>query len=142
MARDLKFKVLNSMHQLTLKATGGRYGWNLRGMQVVELTTTGRRSGEKRSVMLTSPLSYGDAIVVIASKGGDDHHPAWYLNLTASPEVWVSLRGRPAIPMTARVATQHERASVWPRIVENYTQYADYQEKSARQIPVVFLEPR
>lgn len=142
MAGDSRFRILNSLHRMTLKATGGRFGWTLRGMQVVELTTLGRRSGEQRTVMLTSPLTVGGAIVVIASRGGDDHHPAWYLNLVANPEVTVSLRGRSAVPMTARVASEAERSSLWPRIVATYKQYGDYQEKSARQIPVVLLEAR
>ncbi|MGB3410435.1 MAG: nitroreductase/quinone reductase family protein [Microthrixaceae bacterium] len=142
MAGDSTFKVLNSLHRMTLKATGGRFGWKLRGMQVVELTTLGRRSGEPRTVMLTSPLTEGDAIVIIASRGGNDHHPAWYLNLVANPEVSVSLRGRPAVPMTARVASEAERSALWPRIVAKYKPYDGYQEKSARQIPVVLLEAR
>lgn len=136
------FKVLNSLHHKVLKATGGRFGWKLRGMQVVELATTGRKSGERRSVMLTSPLTEGDSIVVVASRGGDDHHPAWYLNLTADPQVWVSQRRQPAVPMRARVVTDEERAELWPRIVKAYKPYAGYQEKSARQIPVVLLEAR
>ncbi|MGB6059404.1 MAG: nitroreductase/quinone reductase family protein [Microthrixaceae bacterium] len=142
MAGDSTFKVLNSLHRMTLKVTGGRFGWKLRGMQVVELTTVGRRSGEQRTVMLTSPLTDGDAIVVVASRGGDDHHPAWYLNLLANPEVSVSLRGRSVVPMTARVASETERKSLWPRIVAAYKPYAGYQEKSTRQIPVVLLEAR
>ncbi len=142
MAGDKIFKVLNSLHHLTLKATGGRFGWKLMGMQVIELTTTGRRSGEKRPVMLTSPMSEGEAIIVVASRGGDDRHPAWYLNLTADPDVWVSSKGKEAVPMTARVAGEEERSALWPRIVAAYKPYDGYQKKAARSIPVVILEPR
>lgn len=141
MAADRTFKTLNRLHRLTLRFTGGRFGWKLRGMQVVELTTIGRRSGEPRTVMLTSPLSDGEAIIVVASRGGDDHHPAWFVNLCANPNVSVSLKGAQAIPMVARVAGDDQRRALWPRIVAAYRPYASYQEKSSRQIPVVLLEP-
>ena len=111
-------------------------------MPVLELTTTGRKSGQKRSVMLTSPIQEGDAIVVVASRGGDDVHPAWFLNLQADPDVDVSFKGAPAEPMTARVATAEERDRLWPQVTADYKNYADYQKKTDREIPLVLLTPR
>ena len=108
-------------------------------MPVLELTTTGRKTGRPRSVMLTSPIQDGDALVVVASRGGDDVHPAWFLNLCEHPQVEVSVQGRPKQPMTARVATAEERARLWPALVTEHSVYADYQKKTARQIPLVLL---
>ncbi len=76
------------------------------GMPVLELTTTGRKSGQPRSVMLTSPVQEGDTIIVVASRGGDDVHPAWFLNLQADPKVEVKLkdgRKRPCEPESPRL---------------------------------------
>lgn len=142
MGGDIAFKLLNRSHRLVLRLTGGRLGWRLMGMEVVQLTTTGRRSGKPRTVMLTSPTRYGDAVVVVASRGGSDHHPAWYLNLQAEPNVLVSLRGRPAVPMVARTATPQERARIWERVVQKFRYYQGYEDRSEREIPLVLLEPQ
>jgi deazaflavin-dependent oxidoreductase (nitroreductase family) len=125
-----------------LKASFGHLGWDALSMPVLELTTTGRKTGEPRAVMLTSPLQDGDAIVVVASRGGDDHHPAWFLNLQAHPEVQVRLKGGPPQPMHARVASPDERARLWPQITAEHKNYAGYQSKTDREIPLVLLEPR
>ena len=141
MPSDLVLKVANTVHRGLLKATGGRFGWDLGHMPVVELTTTGRKSGQPRSVMLTSPVQEGATIVVVASRGGDDEHPAWFLNLRDNPDVEVSLKGRPKQRMRARVATGEERARLWPEVTEKYKGYAGYQTKTKREIPLVLLEP-
>lgn len=125
-----------------MKVSGGRIGWSAMSMPVVELTTTGAKSGQPRTVLLTSPLQEGDAYVVVASRGGDDHHPAWFHNLKANPEVQVSIKGAAAQPMRARVATADERARLWPQVAATYKGYAGYQRKTDREIPLVFLEPR
>jgi len=109
-------------------------------MPVVELTTRGRKSGQPRRVMLTSPVQEGDAIVIVASRGGDDHHPAWFLNLRDDPNVEVAFAGNPTQRMRARVATPEERAALWPRITDAYQRYAGYQTKTDREIPLVLLE--
>src|SRR6185295_19698423 len=95
MPTDLQLKAMNTLHRGMLKLSGGRLGWRAGGMPVVELTTRGRKSGQPRRVMLTSPVQEGDTIVVVASRGGDDTHPAWFLNLRDHPEVEVSLKGAP-----------------------------------------------
>jgi deazaflavin-dependent oxidoreductase (nitroreductase family) len=141
MPSDLALKSMNAVHRTVLKVTGGRFGWNLSGMPVLELTTTGRTSGEPRSVMLTSPVQEGDALVVVASRGGDDANPSWFLNLRDDPDVQVALDGRAAEPYRAVVADADERARLWPQITADHGNYAGYQEKTDREIPVVVLHP-
>ncbi|HEX4538951.1 MAG TPA: nitroreductase/quinone reductase family protein [Acidimicrobiales bacterium] len=141
MPSDLGLKAMNSVHRLVLSATGGRLGWSASGMPVLELTTTGRRSGQLRTTMLTSPYQEGSTIVIVASRGGDDHHPAWYLNLRDKPEVTVSVGGKPAQPMRAEIAGPEERARLWPLVTADHRNYAGYQRKTTREIPLVLLHP-
>lgn len=132
-------KSMNAVHRVVLRLTRGRVGHEFGGMPVLELTTIGRRSGEPRAVMLTSPLRDGDAYVVVASRGGDDRHPAWFLNLRDQPQVQVAVRGGPRTPMRASVATAQERARLWPQIAERHQNYAGYQRRTTREIPLVLL---
>ncbi|MHB8246743.1 MAG: nitroreductase/quinone reductase family protein [Acidimicrobiales bacterium] len=141
MPSDLVLKLMNHSHRFVLGVTGGHLGWSAAGMPVVELTTTGRRSGQARRTMLTSPYQEGSTIVIVASRGGDDHHPAWYLNLRDHPEVTVSLRGERARRMLAQVAGPAERARLWPIIAADHPNYAGYQQKTTREIPLVLLSP-
>jgi deazaflavin-dependent oxidoreductase (nitroreductase family) len=132
---------MNATHRILLGVSGGRVGWEAMGMPVLELTTIGRRSGEPRSVMLTSPLRDGESMVIVASRGGDDRHPAWFHNLSAEPKVEVAVKGGPKQTMIARVATPEERARLWPQVVEKFTNYAGYQKRTEREIPLVLLDP-
>ena len=141
MPSDLQLKAMNAIHRFALKATRGKVGWNLRGMLVVELTTTGRTSGLPRTVMLTSPLQEGSTIVVVASRAGDGRTPAWQRNVEADPNVKVVVNGGPQQPMTARVATPEERARLWPLVTSDHKNYAAYQRKTEREIPLVLLQP-
>ena len=115
MPSDLMLKGMNAVHRAVLKLSFGKLGWTAGPMEVVELTTTGRKSGKPHTVLLTSPLQEGDAYVVVASRGGDDRHPAWFLNLRDDPKVEASIKGAARKPMTARVATPEERARMWPQ---------------------------
>jgi deazaflavin-dependent oxidoreductase (nitroreductase family) len=141
MPSDMGLKAMNSIHRVVLKVSGGRLGWEAAKMPVLELTTTGRKSGQPRSVMLTSPVQEGTTIVVVASRGGDDHHPAWFLNLRDNPDVEVAFKGAPKRPMRARIADADERARLWPRVTADHKNYAGYQTKTEREIPLVLLEP-
>lgn len=141
MTSNRTFKTLNAFHRATVKLTGGRLGWRGSGMPMLQLTTTGRKSGEPHTVMLSSPLQEGDNIVIVASRNGDDHHPAWFVNLRDNPDVQVALAGAPARPMKAHVATPEERERLWPLITKDHANYAGYQRKTSREIPVVVLEP-
>ena len=103
------------------------------------LTTTGRRSGNA----ITVPLiygKYGDEYVVIASKGGADHHPAWYLNFETTPDVAFQV-GRAHLHGSWRVAQGEERRKVWDFMADLYPPYLEYQASTAREIPVVMLKP-
>lgn len=142
MPSNLVLKSMNTVHRTMLKVSGGRLGWSVGSMPVLELTTVGRTSGLKRSVMLTSPIQEGDMLVVIASRGGDDIHPAWFLNLEANRNVEVSLKDQPKRPMVATVADAEERARLWPQIVASAKNYGHYQDKTEREIPVVLLTPK
>jgi deazaflavin-dependent oxidoreductase (nitroreductase family) len=134
-------KAMNATHRAVLKVTGNRVGATFGGMPSLELTTTGRKSGKPRSVMLTSPLQEGDAYVVVASRGGDDTHPAWFLNLRDNPQVEVRIVGKDTGRMHARVASADERERMWPLIATKYRNYAGYQKRTDREIPLVLLEP-
>lgn len=142
MPSDLLLKSMNAVHRAVLALSGGRAGWRVSGMPVLRLTTTGRRTGRPRTVMLTTPIRVGEALVVVASRGGDDLNPNWFLNLQENPDVQVSVQGRPPQPMRARVATPQEHDDLWPRIIADHKNYADYQSKTSREIPLVLLEPR
>lgn len=138
---DFALKAMNAGHRLLIRLTGGKVGYSAMGMPVVELTTTGRRSGTPRTVLLTAPVHGEDRYVVVASRGGDDRHPAWFLNLRANPDVEVAVGGGERVPMRARVADPAERAELWPRIAAEYRNYAGYQRSTEREIPLVHLEP-
>ncbi len=103
------------------------------------LTTRGRRTGRSHTVPLLY-LKGGDALVIIASWGGRDHHPHWYLNLLAEPRAEVHVRGR-VWRVEARTAQGTERAAWWQRAVDAHHGYAEYQGRTRREIPVVILEP-
>ncbi len=142
MPSDLLLKSVNTVHKAMLTLSFGKLGWKTAGMPVLKLTTVGRKSGEARTVMLTSPIQVGDTIVIVASKGGEDHHPAWYLNLLAKPEAQVEWKGEGFKPMVATIATATEKAELWPKIVAAYKGYGGYQKRTERDIPLVFLRPK
>lgn len=141
MPSDFMLKTMNAVHRTMMTVSGGRVGWTAAKMPVLELTTTGRTSGRERRVMLTSPWRDGDTIAIVASRGGDDIHPAWYLNLQADPNVMVKTQDG-SQGMLARTATAEERDEIWPQIVEDFANYGAYQAKTDREIPIVLLEPR
>ena len=132
---------MNGLHRVVVGATGGRVGWRALGMPVVQLTTKGRRTGQERTSMLTSPYQEGDNIILVASRGGDDRNPAWFLNLRDNPEVTVAVGGSSPRRMKAEVAGSDERARLWPMIIKDHANYAGYQKKTDREIPVVVLVP-
>jgi deazaflavin-dependent oxidoreductase (nitroreductase family) len=118
--------------------TDGREGHEWNGTPVLILTTTGRRSGQQRS----APLIYGqhgEDYLVVASKGGADDPPAWYLNLQANPDVGVQVLAD-KFPARARTATAQEKPALWRLMTEIWPDYDNYQRKTERSIPVVILE--
>ena len=122
-------------HMWDSKSAGGTTGL----LPTLLLTTTGRKSGESRSL----PLIYGttgDSYVIIASKGGMPTHPVWYLNLEAKPECELMV-GAKAVSARARVATGEERERIWGEMAKIYPPYLDYQKATEREIPVIVLDP-
>ena len=139
-AKDQVVRLVTEVHERLFRATNGRILGRVAGMPVLVLTTTGRKSGRKRTTMLTSPVQDGDKLVIVASYGGDPRHPAWFLNLQEHPEVEVTMGGK-VRPMKARVATTDEKAELWPKVVAAYGGYGGYQKRTDRDIPLVILEP-
>ena len=138
---DLQMKTMSLAHRGLLTLSGGRIGWSIGSIPAVELHTIGRSSGKRRSTMLTAPVHGSGRYVLVASKGGDDRNPQWYLNLVANPDIELTVRGR-TTKMSARTATSEEKAELWPKIVAAYRGYEGYQRKTRRDIPVVICEPR
>lgn len=126
------------VHKLVWRISGGRLLTRVVGMPVLELVTTGRRSGLERSVLLNY-FEIADGFVVIASNAGDDAVPAWWLNLQAAPEGRV-LAGRREYPVRAREATGAEREALWNGAVEANPGYENIRGATNRRIPVVVLE--
>ena len=112
-----------------------------RGMgPTLVLTTVGAKSGEKRDAHLTA-FPEGDGWLVVASKGGSSTHPAWYLNMAGHPdEIWVQVGNR-RTRVTAESLKGEARAKAWRRIVSEFSNYAQYEKKTDREIPVVRLTP-
>ncbi len=118
--------------------TDGEEGHDWQGTTALILTTTGRKSGEQRS----TPLIYQEhdgAYLVVASKGGADEPPAWFLNLEAKPEVTIQVKAE-RFPVRARVADAQEKPDMWKKMTGAWPAYDSYQEKTDREIPVVVLE--
>jgi deazaflavin-dependent oxidoreductase (nitroreductase family) len=138
-AKDAVFRVVTAIHREIYRRTGGRLTAKAGQVQMLLLTTTGRRTGRPR----TTPLFYmpdGDRLILIASYGGDDRDPQWFKNLTANPDVTVQIGGENR-RMRAAVAAPEEKARLWPLAVELYKGYDAYQRRTERDIPLVVLTP-
>lgn len=141
-------KLMSRAHVALFRATNGRVGstWRMgaaarKPVPTLLLDHRGRRSGKH----FTTPLLYlqdGESLVVVASQGGRAENPQWYENLVAHPDTTVQTRGKPPRPVRARTADAEERARLWPRLVELYADFENYQSWAPREIPVVILDPR
>ena len=140
MPSDFAFKALNRLHGSAISISRGKIGWTGLKMPVLELTTIGRTSGLPRSVLLTAPWQDGDRMALIASAGGNDNHPAWFLNLRDNSSVTVRTADGTK-KMTARITSGDEREEIWHAAVSEFKHYAGYESKTDREIPVVVLEP-
>jgi len=138
---DTVMRPLSHFNTWIYRLSGGKiWGRWLRGAPILLLTTVGCKSGRSR----TAPLLYlrdGEHVVLVASKGGMPHHPLWYRNLEANPDVEIEI-GSERTKMLARRATDDEKSALWPKLVKMYRDYADYQARTERNIPVVILSPR
>ena len=137
--RDSSVRRWSALHRAIYRWSGGRLGSRLVGNDMLLLTTRGRKTGNAHTVPLLC-LHDGETIALIASYGGRDYHPAWYLNLVDEPEVSVQTADG-SMRLIARTAAAAEREMWWPRIVQAYSDYATYQGRTTREIPVVLLEP-
>jgi deazaflavin-dependent oxidoreductase (nitroreductase family) len=122
------------------RARGGKVGGYHAGMQLLLLTTTGARTGQRRAVPLTY-LPDGDRYVVTAGNAGSDRHPAWYHNLAANPDVTVEA-GTATFKAVAVIADEAEGAALYERFAAAYPQLADYQDRTTRRIPIIVLTRR
>lgn len=122
------------------RARGGKVGGSHASMQILLLTTTGARTGQRRAV----PLAYlpdGDCYIVTAGNAGSDRHPAWYYNLAADPDVTVEV-GSEVFEAVAVIAGDAERGALYERVAAAYPQAGGYQAQTTRQIPVIVLTRR
>lgn len=128
------------VHRVMDRLSGGRLGSKVLGIPSLWLTTVGRKTGTTRTNALFY-LADGGSLVVVASNAGLDEDPGWWRNLRASPNTTARV-GRRVRPVRARLATADERQRLWPRLIRLNPDYADYQARTSRAIPVVILEPR
>jgi deazaflavin-dependent oxidoreductase (nitroreductase family) len=127
------------LHSFVYRLTDGKIWGRIGGGPVLLLTTTGRKSGKKRTVPLLY-LEDGENLVVVASNGGTAAHPAWWLNLRVDPEATVEIGGR-KLRVRAENAAPEEKERLWPRLVAMYSGYEAYRHRTDREIPVVLLRP-
>jgi deazaflavin-dependent oxidoreductase (nitroreductase family) len=135
-SKDRLARTLAGLHVTTYRLTGGRLVGRP-GAPTLLLTTTGRKTGQPRTTALFYLPDAGSQVLV-ASYGGDARHPQWYRNLLANPVARVQL-GRTVITAHATVATGTLRERLWPLVVANWPDYADYQARTERELPVVVL---
>lgn len=137
---DLFIKWMSRINTWMYRRGGGEgLGGTFQKIPVALLTTTGRKTGQPR----VSPLYFlrdGDRVMVAASKAGSTDNPMWYLNLKANPKVQVQIK-KEVLDLKARDATDDERARYWPKLVQMYPTYDDYQSWTDRVIPLVVCEP-
>ena len=138
--RDATARRLSRIHAILYRTTRGRVGTRLVANDMLLLTTLGRASGKPHTVPLLY-LQDGETLVVVASWGGRDYHPDWYLNLIAQPTATVNIGGA-SRHVIARTADRKERAIWWARVQQAYRGYKVYQSRTRREIPIVLLEPR
>jgi deazaflavin-dependent oxidoreductase (nitroreductase family) len=128
------------VHKFAYRLTGGRIGGKQGKAPILLLHHVGRKTAKQR----VNPLLYmpdGDDVVIVASMGGSDSHPSWWINLRASPETTVEI-GREKRAVIAELASPEEQARLWPKLVEMYPSYRTYQARTDREIPVVILRSR
>lgn len=122
-----------------IEASGGTEGIELNGMRVILLTSVGAQTGKIRKTPLMR-VEHNGEYAVVASMGGAPKHPTWYFNLVKNPHVELQ-NGPQKADYTAREVTGDEKAQWWERAVAAYPPYAEYQQKTTRQIPVFVLSP-
>ena len=133
------WKPTGRLHAWLYRVTGGRLGHRAGHITNLLLTTTGRKSGQARTVTLTY-MAEGESYVLVASNGGADRHPVWWLNLQKNPRAQVQV-GSEIFRVVAAEADAMERARLWPKLKAYNPFYAQYEQITERHIPVVVLKP-
>ena len=133
-------RTIHHLDNATLRLSGGRTTASavLSGLPIIQLTTTGAKSGRPRTVPLVG-IPDGERLILIASNWGQTKHPAWYYNVKANPAVTVTHNGQTR-PYVAREVVGEERAGCWGRAVAVYPGYKGYAARAGREIPVIVLE--
>jgi len=119
--------------------SGGRIGGKMGKVSVLLLTTTGRKTGKQR----TLPLVYimdGSDYVITASAGGADKHPGWFFNIRSNPQATIQVKDK-HIQVTAEIAEPEKKSELWSRLVEVAPNFAGYEKRTSREIPMVILHP-
>ncbi|MET0500686.1 MAG: nitroreductase family deazaflavin-dependent oxidoreductase [Candidatus Binatia bacterium] len=130
-------RLIGRLHAWLWKLTGGKLGNAFGEFPFLMLITRGRKTGRER----TTPVlyfRYGEALIIVASFGGNDMHPGWYLNLESCPEADVTINGERR-QLRARKVSPEEKQLIWPRLIERYPNFAIYQQRTDRQIPLLWL---
>jgi deazaflavin-dependent oxidoreductase (nitroreductase family) len=133
-------KAISRTNVFVYRLTGGRVMGTLKGSPICLVTMIGRKSGREISM----PLMYtphGENVLIVASLGGAPQHPVWYHNLVANPDIMIQ-DGSRVRKMRARQASPEEKDALWPVCVASYSEFADYQARTDRDIPVMICEPR
>ena len=137
--RRLLFKLVSAIHVFVYRLTGGKFGGEIRGFQLLLLTTTGRKTGEKRTIPL-GYFAHDGGYVIIGSNAGSDSHPAWFRNLRGQPRATIQVKKR-RFEVSAKTAQGDERRRLWARLMEVAPGYANYANRTSREIPLVILRP-
>ena len=124
-----------------IESSGGTEGTELQGMAVIVVTSVGNKTGKLRKTPLMR-VEHGGEYALVASQGGAPQHPVWYHNLKADPEAVTIQDGPEPFDVRVREVTGDERAAWWERAVAAYPPYAEYQQRTERQIPVFVATPR
>jgi F420H(2)-dependent quinone reductase len=133
-------RLIGRLHAWLWKLTGGKLGNAFGRAPFMMLTTRGRKTGRDRTTPVLY-LRYGADLIVVASFGGNDMHPAWYLNLECCPEAEVIINGKRRRLFAYKVSPE-EKELIWPRLVKMYPNFATYQQRTRREIPLLQLSDR
>ena len=133
-------RLIGRLHAWLWKLTSGKLGNAFGRAPFMMLTTRGRKTGRERTTPVLY-LQHGADLIVVASFGGNDMHPAWYLNLERCPEAEVIINGERRRLLAYRVSPE-EKGLIWPRLVKRYPNFAIYQQRTRREIPLLRLSDR
>lgn len=134
------FKLFVFLHVSIYRLSKGSIWGSMGGMNVLLLTTKGRKSGQERTVSLTYMNNDKNSYVIIASNGGQTTHPGWYFNLQANSEVTIQVKDR-LIKVKASTADTETRKQLWAKLLQTAPNYGNYEKTANREIPVVILQP-